>query len=264
MPRFPAAPQPVGFGNCKRCPLRETGPVATCFNCASTAMSPPSDTCCRVCNQRVPSADAACGNALCTSPGRYFESITAIAMKTGELERAILASKAGRWGWGYVFARVVLGYLYSHPDVLAGLDAIIPMPAFLAPHADPRTDHARWVLQQAIEQDERDLPLVVDPLLIRKRGPTMKMRETSGIQQRRDIGRQLYRALEVPDPRLVEGQRIMVYDDVFTTGTTLNTVARRLREAGAATITGLTLARQPWGGVDRSRATSANTLQDPR
>lgn len=168
-------------------------------------------------------------------------------MKTGELQDAIRrAKKKGRYGWGYVFARVVLGYLYSHQEILSGLDAIIPMPAYLEPGTDQRTDHARWVIQQAIEQDERGLPLMIDPVLIRKRSPTTKMRRTSGIQQRRDTGRQLYQALEVPDPRLVAGRRIMVYDDVFTTGTTLNAVARRLREAGAAAVTGLTLARQPW------------------
>ena len=242
-----AAPQPAGFGRCSRCAFWETGPIATCYNCASTAISPPSDTRCSVCDQRLSSADVACPNALCNSPERYFESVHAIAMKTGELQDAIRrAKKKGKYGWGYVFARVVLGYLYSHQEILSGLDAIIPMPAYLEPGTDQRTDHARWVIQQAIEQDERGLPLMIDPVLIRKRSPTTKMRRTSGIQQRRDTGRQLYQALEVPDPRLVAGRRIMVYDDVFTTGTTLNAVARRLREAGAAAVTGLTLARQPW------------------
>jgi predicted amidophosphoribosyltransferase len=49
------------------------------------------------------------------------------------------------------------------------------------------------------------------------------------------------------DPTAVVGQRIIVIDDVFTTGNTLNAVARRLREAGAAAVAGITLARQPWG-----------------
>jgi predicted amidophosphoribosyltransferase len=44
----------------------------------------------------------------------------------------------------------------------------------------------------------------------------------------------------------VAGKTIMVYDDVFTGGHTLNAVARRLREAGAVKVVGLALARQPW------------------
>lgn len=48
-----AAPQPAGFGRCSRCAFWETGPIATCYNCASTAISPPSDTRCRVCDQRL-------------------------------------------------------------------------------------------------------------------------------------------------------------------------------------------------------------------
>jgi predicted amidophosphoribosyltransferase len=52
--------------------------------------------------------------------------------------------------------------------------------------------------------------------------------------------------LVVPDPAIVRGKFIVVFDDVFTDGNTLNTVARRLREAGATTVAGLALARAPW------------------
>jgi predicted amidophosphoribosyltransferase len=56
------------------------------------------------------------------------------------------------------------------------------------------------------------------------------------------------KALEVPDQARVDGRRVLVYDDVFTDGLNLNTVARKLREAGAAQVCGVTLARQPWRG----------------
>ncbi len=45
------------------------------------------------------------------------------------------------------------------------------------------------------------------------------------------------------DPDLVDGKRILVLDDVFTTGATANACAHALDEAGAAQVLILTLAR---------------------
>lgn len=38
----------------------------------------------------------------------------------------------------------------------------------------------------------------------------------------------------------------MVYDDVFTAGSSLNAVAMRLKASGAVKVYGLTLARAQW------------------
>lgn len=52
----------------------------------------------------------------------------------------------------------------------------------------------------------------------------------------------------VPDPQAVAGRRILVFDDVLTDGFTIREVARRLREAGAAEVSEVVLAPQPFGG----------------
>jgi predicted amidophosphoribosyltransferase len=168
-------------------------------------------------------------------------------MKTGELDKAIRNHKYdGRWGWGIIFARVVLGYLPTWP-LLPHIDLIIPMPAYLPP-GTPRqgNDQAGWTLQSAIDQDDIDYPIRVDPPVIVKTAATEKMASTRSLGERQMIGAMVYHVLQVVDPSAVRGKVVAVYDDVFTSGTTLDAVARRLREAGASEVFGLTLARAPW------------------
>jgi len=50
-------------------------------------------------------------------------------------------------------------------------------------------------------------------------------------------------AFEVVKPQAVRGRRIVLVDDVMTTGATLSACARALKRAGVAQVMGLTLAR---------------------
>ncbi len=51
-------------------------------------------------------------------------------------------------------------------------------------------------------------------------------------------------AFAVPRPDLVKGKRILLIDDVFTTGATVKECAKVLRRAGAQEVTDLTVARE--------------------
>jgi predicted amidophosphoribosyltransferase len=50
-------------------------------------------------------------------------------------------------------------------------------------------------------------------------------------------------AFAVTRPAAVKGRRILVVDDVFTTGTTLSECARVLKKRGALEVHGLTVSR---------------------
>jgi ComF family protein len=53
----------------------------------------------------------------------------------------------------------------------------------------------------------------------------------------------------VASERLVGGKRVLVVDDVMTSGATLESCARALKEAGAEIVYGLTLARAGFGST---------------
>jgi len=55
--------------------------------------------------------------------------------------------------------------------------------------------------------------------------------------------RNLRKAFAVRKPHEIVDRRILLIDDVFTTGTTVNECAKTLKKAGAASVTVLTLAR---------------------
>ncbi|WP_425965939.1 ComF family protein [Streptosporangium sp. DT93] len=146
-----------------------------------------------------------------------------------------------------IFARIVLGHLYTRPELVDRVDAIIPMPAYLEPHQERKVnDHTGYVIERAVVEDDEGLPFVLDPPLIEKTRATPRMRDTSSLMERQLAANELYAALHVPEPARVRGRRIMVYDDVFTAGSSLNAVAMRLRASGAAKVYGLTLARAQW------------------
>jgi hypothetical protein len=84
-------------------------------------------------------------------------------MKTGALDNATTRHKYhSKVGWAIIFARVLLGYLDTHPDV-GSANLITTVPA-----VNPSDDHAARVIQSAIEQDERDYPFRIDPPVIVK------------------------------------------------------------------------------------------------
>jgi len=81
-----------------------------------------------------------------------------------------------------------------------------------------------------------------DPLVLEKRRATKSQGEMPSAKARR---RNVLNAFQVPSDKVarIRGRNVLLIDDVFTTGATLNACARALKRAGAARVDALTLAR---------------------
>jgi ComF family protein len=122
--------------------------------------------------------------------------------------------------------------------LFAECDLLVPVPLHRWKLWRRRYNQAALVAERL----SRLTGLPYDPLALEKRRATKSQGEMPSAKARR---RNVLGAFRVPAARAkqVRGKRILLIDDVFTTGATLNACARALKRAGAAKIDALTLAR---------------------
>jgi ComF family protein len=114
-------------------------------------------------------------------------------------------------------------------------DVLMPVPLHL--------DRLRWrgfnqaqLLATALA---RSSGVRVDAFSLRRIRPTIPQVQLNETARRRNVAQ----AFQVARPQRVQGQRILLFDDVYTTGATVNECSRMLRRAGARSVDVLVLAR---------------------
>jgi len=245
-------PQPVGFGRCRFCPYFETGFPALCFTCARQTMQGLANEKCRICDHPYDDGEDWCNNPICkrSRNRRHFLWNYSIAMKSGALESAIKTYKFStdpkyRF-WAIIFARVLVGFFQDEPEIFDDFDLIVASPTFVG-KGGRGWDHTRLVLEKAHLESRGQYPFDVgyDKPAIIKTAATPSMTKSRSWQERDEIAEGPLRdSLVVPDPRRTENKTILVYDDIFTDGHTLNEAARCLKhQGGAREVCGVTLAR---------------------
>ena len=228
------------FPNCQGCPYVNPGQWTICVPCAAEQLSSIEDPC-PICAQER--RDGHCHNRLCTRPAssRHFEGITAITLHNDPLVDVMRRFKyRGKTSWGMIFARLLIGHLYEKWDP-ADVDLIIANPP------SPGRNHTTLVIRHAATYDTAaDWPFddTHDPAIIK----TTDTAQSAGkdLPGKQSAALEHGNALELCHPDRIDGSRVIVYDDICTTGLQLNAVARRLREWGAVSVHGVVLARQPW------------------
>lgn len=133
--------------------------------------------------------------------------------------------------YGAVLARTIRTYLPGSYDLLSW----VPVSPATLKHRG--YDQARLLAQEAAQVLGREAV----PLLAKTGHNSPQSSLAHGEQRWKNVAG----VYTVPHPEEVAGQRILLIDDILTTGATLNEAARTLRQAGAAQVVCATLCRTP-------------------
>lgn len=222
-----------------RCALCRTAVDAAhsvCAECFATLhfVTTPQCRCCGLPFSHAPAGDLLCGACAATPPPYdcaraallYDDASRPLITQLKYGDQPQLALLLARWM-----------RLAGH-TALEGAEVIIPVPL-----------HWRRMLARRYNQSlmlARDLAtltqLPVQPTWLVRRKATTPQVGLSRAQRRRNVAK----AFVVPElyRSTVRGKRLLLVDDVMTSGATLEACTHALREAGAAEIRVLTLARR--------------------
>lgn len=139
----------------------------------------------------------------------------------------------GQAGWARAFGTLIRSAPWVEPE-LDGADVVVPMPLARERLAERGFNQAHLLARQ-IAPGKTDAAL----LLRLRHAPAQAALDLKGrLANVRDVF-----ALEPLRAHTVKGKRIVVVDDVMTSGASLFSAARVLRQAGAARVAGIVLAR---------------------
>ncbi len=130
-------------------------------------------------------------------------------------------------------------------QALSNVAWVLPVPASAARMQIRGYNHSRLLAQAWCVQSNSPGRLARSAWLLRVDEPATPQPATQQGASRAQRFRQLRNAFVVPPQArsAVQGQRILLIDDVMTTGATLSAAASALRQAGAADVCALVLAR---------------------
>lgn len=214
-------------------PLGPSTDLLFCPDCCEklhTIQSPLCPCCGRV-YLVAPGNDHHCG--VCLATPRHFSRARALFLYEDPLKEVVHRFKyQGKTACLPSFA----AFAKNLPQLaeVDGADWIVPVPLHPRRLRERGFNQALLLARAFFPKDRR----VVTNLLVRSR-PTEPQTNFNGAARRTNLKNAFY----VAKPHTVAGKKVLVVDDVFTTGTTVNECARVLKKAGAAEVMVLTLAR---------------------
>lgn len=174
-----------------------------------------------------------CGN--CSGVELGFRRARAALESTPFLLEVIHRYKYGKAVWleGFLAAHLVEA---AAEEVLAeGCDGIVPVPLHPGREREREFNQAERLAVHLA----RATGLPLENRLLRRRAAT----RSQALLDRRERSKNVAGAFEVRGDRSLDGRRLVVVDDVLTTGATTSAVGAVLRRAGAADVVVWTVAR---------------------
>ena len=191
---------------------------------------------CKICSEPFPGAitDAfTCAN--CENRELYFETAVAVYRSRGIVRRVIHEFKYNKQvHLRYVVARWLTSALADMRLRNRPFDALVPVPL-----------HPARRRERGFNQAELLAELVSKPLSIRPKPILERIRytKTQTAFDRAERMENLHNAFRLRKNADVRGYRVLLIDDVLTTGSTLSECARVLKAAGAVSVYAATAAR---------------------
>lgn len=213
----------------------ETKDYGICEECYATLPFISGDTC-HHCGGRIIGQGNSCIE--CKNKKFYIDHGYAILDYAGDISQKIASFKEkGSKYIGYAFAHLIEE---KYNEMNEDVDIIVPVPIGEKRLKERGYNQSEVLCTELIPSGKVKVDILLRPKdTLHQTGLDRKHRETN-----------LKGAFKISDKKLVKDKCILIVDDIYTTGSTINECAKALKEAGAKRVIGLTLCRTP---VDRKR-----------
>jgi ComF family protein len=206
-----------------------------CSECLAKVrfIRPPLCTCCGLQFTGTGGVNRLCGNCISKKP--FFSTARALGIyDTILLETIHLFKYSGKILIGELMGTVMAEYRYDSLSI-PEFSLIIPVPLH------PKKLRDRGFNQSLVlgKQISKKFSIPLDFGVLKRRIDT-KPQVNLGKSER---VKNVKGAFMVKEKERIEGEKVLLVDDVYTTGSTVNECARMLREAKASDVAVLTLAR---------------------
>ena len=183
---------------------------------------------CRVCGKPLESWYPADLCSECLVSSRYFERGVVCFLYTGGARNMIIDLKYH----GKIYIARVLGKILADKIRYEDLDfdICVPVPMYAAKEKERGYNQAELIARYAMKALEKPL---ASHGLVRIR-PTAPMNTLNVRERKKNLEKAF--AVEAAVAEQIRGRTVLLVDDIYTTGTTMNECARELRKAGAAHV----------------------------
>ncbi len=213
----------------------DTSGTAYCSDCVVRLCPEPRNRCDRCAAEMGPFASSRNGCTHCRNRKLRFDSVVCLGMYEDALKQAVLSAK---WSFSAVRIRSLGSLLASRQMAVSHeprIDRVIPIPQHWRQRALRHFNPAAIIAAEIAAQ----LNVPCDLHILRR------VRRTRP-QKRVSVGQRFDNQLDafgLKDAHVIQGERLLIVDDVLTTGATCSEAARLLKRSGAKSCSVAVLAR---------------------
>ena len=183
---------------------------------------------CLKCGTPINNKEELCHN--CKNGSHFFEQNKAIFIYTGEMKNAMYRFKyANRRCYGKVFADHALK-CYGNWLKEQKIDAIIPVPMY-KPKERQRGYNQAAVFARALGAK---INIPVEEGIVIRQTDTTAMKQLNQLKRKKNLLKAF-----TTSKNIVQFRKVLIVDDIYTTGTTLDEVSRALKNGGVKEVYGM-------------------------